>query len=144
MKKLYILFLLISSTSFSQIFKPVSWENSVEKISTNEYQITFTAHIERDWHLYAIKLPEGGPLPTLFSFDKDSDYTLIGKIEQAKGITKYDKTFEMDVTYFEISTSFKQRIKTTQKELTITGTIDYMSCNHQQCVILFDEFEIEL
>lgn len=94
--------------------------------------------------MYSMHLPEGGPLPTVFEFDKNPDFTLIGKMSEEKGITEYDETFEMNITYFKNKTTFTQRIKTTEKELNITGTIDYMCCSDKQCVPLFNEFEIEL
>ena len=144
MKKISLLMLLISYTCFSQIHKPVTWETSVKKITETEYQLIFTANIQKDWHLYSMKVPENGPLPTLFTFDKDSDYKLMGTMIEEKGITKYDETFEMNVTYFNNKTTFKQRIKTAQKELNITGTIDYMSCNSESCVPDYTEFEINI
>lgn len=144
MKKICLFLVFVSSLGYTQILKPVTWDTSVKKINQTEYLIEFTAQIEKDWHLYSMNLADDGPLPTLFTFDKDDDFTLVGKMSEEKGITEFDKTFNMNITYFKNSTTFKQRIKTTQSTLIITGTIDYMCCNDEKCVPLFDEFEIEL
>lgn len=144
MKKICLLLLLITSLGHSQILKPVTWETSIKKINQTEYLIEFTAQIKKDWHLYSMNISDDGPLPTLFSFDKNEDFSLVGKMTEEKGITEFDEIFNMNIKYFKNSTTFKQRIKTKNSTLIITGNIDYMCCNDEKCVPLFDEFEIEL
>ena len=144
MKKIFLLFLLINYVSFSQIHKPVTWETSVEKISNTEYLLIFTANIKKDWILYSMNIPEDGPLPTVFSFDKNADIKLLGKTTEEKGMTKYEEVFNMNVTYFKDKTTFKQRIQTSKKTLKISGVIDYMACNKEGCVPDYHEFEIEI
>lgn len=136
--------LLISYTSFSQIHKPVTWETSVKKITETEYVLIFTAIIKKDWILYSMNIPENGPLPTVFNFDKDSDIQLLGKTTEEKGMTKYEEVFNMNVTYFKDQTVFKQRIKSSKSNTLISGAIDYMACNKEGCVPDYYEFEIEI
>ncbi|MDO3695073.1 protein-disulfide reductase DsbD family protein [Wenyingzhuangia sp. chi5] len=144
MKKIFLLMLLISCLSFSQIHKPVTWETSVKKITETEYLLIFTAMIKKDWVLYSMNLPEDGPLPTVFSFDKNADIQLLGKTTEEKGMSKYEEVFKMNVTYFKDKTTFKQRIKTSKKDFKISGVIDYMACNKEGCVPDYYEFEIEI
>ena len=137
--------MLISSTCFSQILKPVKWNTSVEKITDTEYNLVFTAMIDEDWHLYALDIPNNGPIPTSFGFDKTSKYRLIGEVSQEEGITVYDETFKMEVTYFINKTTFKQRIKKAITEkIILSGNINYMSCTEEKCIPSNSVFEIEI
>lgn len=76
-----------------------------------------------------MNIPENGPLPTVFSFDKNDDIKLLGKTTKEKGMTKYEEFFNMNVTYFKDKTTFKQRIQTSNKKLKISGVIDCIACN---------------
>ena len=145
MKKLIVLFLFISLSGFSQILEPVKWTTSLEKISEKEYDIVFTAEIDDTWHLYSQTIPEYGPLPTVFSFENHSNYTLIGNMSEPKGKTVYEAIFEMDTKYFENNAVFKQRIKLkTNIAFKIKGDIEFMTCNNEKCIQGYDSFEIKI
>ena len=73
MKKLLVLFFSICSyLGFSQVYDPVTWTTSVEKVSEFEYKLITSATIEDGWHLYSQHVPEGGPVPTTFSYNDSS------------------------------------------------------------------------
>ena len=61
--------LFFISLGYSQILNPVKWELEVEQQSNTEYTLVFTANIDANWAIYAQDVEEGGPLPTLFSFE---------------------------------------------------------------------------
>lgn len=145
MKKITVLLILISTSSFAQIYEPVKWSTSIEKISEVEYNLIFTAQIEHTWHLYSQNIPENGPLPTVFIFEKQPNYKLIGKVSEPEGKTVYEKVFDMKIKYFETRTIFKQRIKRIDNQpFKIVGEIEFTSCNNEQCLTGYDDFEIEL
>ena len=48
--------------------------------------------------------------------------------------TKYDSVFEMVVTKFYNEARFSQRIKLLSDNATITGVINYMTCDDEQCI----------
>ncbi len=145
MKKIIFLFLFISVSGFSQIIEPVKWATSIEKISEKEYDIVFTATIDETWHLYSVNVPENGPLPTVFSFESLTNYTLIGNMSEPKGHTVYEAVFEMDTKYFENKAIFKQRIKILNKTpFKLKGNIEFMSCNGEKCIQGYDTFEINI
>ncbi|MDO7174129.1 protein-disulfide reductase DsbD domain-containing protein [Mariniflexile sp. AS56] len=145
MRKIILLFLLVSGFSFSQILEPVKWVTSVEKISNLEYTIVLTANIDTSWHLYSQQVPENGPLPTIFIFTSSSNYTLVGDTTEEKGHVVYEKVFDMKIKYFDTKAIFKQRIKKRNNSpLKIIGEIEYMSCNSEKCVPGYDDFEIAL
>ncbi|NCP22497.1 MAG: hypothetical protein GW847_10930, partial [Zetaproteobacteria bacterium] len=113
MKK--ILLILIALMSFNiqaQIFNPVKWTTSVEKVSDSQFDLVAKATIENHWHLYSQFLGgDDGPIPTTFSFkDSLNTFQLIGKTTEGEGHTEHDKVFNMVIKYFEKEAVFKQRI----------------------------------
>ena len=70
MIKLLSLLLLITTISYSQILEPVKWTTETKKISDSEYVLIINATIEQNYHLYSQKVPNDGPLPTIFIFEK--------------------------------------------------------------------------
>ena len=145
MKKILVFVFLITSMGYAQILEPVKWSTSVKKISNLEYEIIIDATIKPNYHLYALKVPEGGPLPTVFIFEDHKDYELVGTMTEDKGHTVFDPIFELNIKYFENSASFKQRIKLkTKKALKIIGEIEFMTCNDASCVQGYDDFEIAI
>lgn len=148
MKKVVLLFaFLISVLSISsQVLNPVKWSFSVNKISDTEAELVYKAKIEPKWHLYSHYVGEGGPLPTVFNYDKIKDFELIGKIaESPKPEKVYDDMFMMDVLFFSNNVTFKQKIKLkTEKSLKIIGTIEYMTCDDERCIPLDADFEFTI
>ena len=108
---LSVALLLISFYANSQVLQPVKWNTKSKKISKNEFEIIFTANINHGWHIYSVNIPENGPTPTDFSFEKSNDYYLIGNIKENKGIIHYDNTFNMNIEFFKEIAIFKQKKK---------------------------------
>ena len=129
-----ILFLSIISfgTSQAQIFNPVKWETSVEKISDKEYKLISKATIEKGWHLYSQNVPEGGPIPTTFSYS-EGDYKTIGNTKEEDGHTVDDPVFEMRITYFEDSAIFEQTVEVDGTLNEIIGSVEFMACDDVRC-----------
>lgn len=137
MKNLFISIIFFVTTSvFSQIIEPVKWTTKVEKKSSTEYDLIATAHIDETWHIYSQNAFEFGPLPTVFTFTGNSNYLKKGNTKEETGITLQDPTFNMQVTYFEVKTNFKQRIKLKAKTpFKIEAEVNYMVCNDTKCIM---------
>ena len=136
MKKLILILLLISSfNTFSQVIKPVKWTTSVEKISETEYNLVAIAAIDNSWHLYSQNVPKNGPNPTVFNFEANKDYTLLGNVIEDEGHTVNDPVFKMMIKFFENSAEFKQRIKILNTELSLVkGEVEFMVCDDTRCL----------
>ena len=141
MKKIttFLLF-LISFSAFSQILNPVKWEFGSEKISETEYDLIFVAKIDHHWALYSQFVEEGGPLPTVFSFESASDFKLIETVKELESnkVTQLDPVFEMVVSKYYDKAIFKQRISVKSSEFNIKGNIDFMTCDDTKCTYLPD------
>ena len=129
------LMLLFSIMAKAQIYNPIKWKPSVEKVSATEYELIIKAIIDNGWHLYSQTVADGGPIPTHFNFPKSPDFQLIGEMKEEKGKTIQDPVFKMPIKFFEKETSFKQRIKVlSSKPFKIKTDVDFMVCNDENCL----------
>jgi len=124
------------NTENSQILDPVSWQFQTTKVNQDEYDIIFTASIDDKWAVYSQFVEEGGPLPTIFNFEKNSNYQLIDAVVESdkNKVTKHDKVFDMEVSKFYNEATFTQRVKIVGDQFDINGTIEYMTCDDEQCI----------
>ncbi len=136
MKKLLFiaLFSIISAAVNAQIVTPVKWSYAAKRISKTDAVVFIKATIDKGWHVYSQTVGEGGPVPTSFSFSPSKEYTLVGKTSEPKPVSKYDKTFSMNVAYFESSVIFQQKVKLKAAQTVVKGKLEYMACNDQKCL----------
>ncbi|OBQ55596.1 thioredoxin family protein [Tamlana sp. s12] len=136
MKKIFLLCaFLFTMLGQAQIFNPVKWSTSVEKLSDTEYKLISKATIEKGWHLYSQNVPENGPVPTSFIYDDaNGQFKIIGNTTEEKGHTINDPVFEMEITFFEDTAVFEQKIAVVGDEKTINGFVEYMVCDDTRCL----------
>ena len=134
--KLTVLFFLIGFVSNAQIFNPVSWDTSVEKLNDSEFNLLITATIDDGWHLYAQEVPEGGPIPTTISFvEQEGNFMLLGTPAEGEGHEEYDQVFQMNIKYFEGRAVFKQKVRLlTDEQVKILGSLEFMVCDDTNCL----------
>ncbi|HEY8927600.1 MAG TPA: protein-disulfide reductase DsbD domain-containing protein [Mucilaginibacter sp.] len=127
--------LMLTIGANAQIEAPVKWAYAAKKTGANEATIYFKATIDNGWHIYGLDVKDGGPVKTAFTFAKSKDFTPIGKPTQPTPVKKYEAVFKMDVTYFEKSVIFEQKIKlNTKGAINVKGQLEYMTCNDHKCL----------
>ena len=133
MKKtlLFAAFFVFAITVHGEVQNPAKW-----RFAHDDESLVFTADIDGGWHLYGSNIPEGGPRPLSFTFDRIEGAELIGGITPgSKAIEKYDALFSMTLQWYEKTALFKQRIKVTDPALfSISGEVEYMLCNNKICL----------
>ena len=136
MKKLFGVFILffLSMGAYAQILTPVKWSYAAKKVSEQEAVIYIKATIEPGWHIYSQTVGEGGPIKTSFNFAASDQFSLVGSTVEPKPENKFDKTFNMDVPYFEKSVVFQQKIKLNAVSADVKGVLEFMVCNDHQCL----------
>lgn len=128
-------FIVVSVSAKAQVFEPVKWTTSVEKISDSEYDLISTASIDSGWHLYSQNVPEDGPIPSTFSYKTTSDFEIVGKTQEEEGHTVFDPIFEMKIKFFGDKAEFRQRIKVLNQELSLVdGEVEFMVCDDEKCL----------
>jgi len=138
MKKLAVFILLFCGFVLqAQIFKPVKWDYQSKKIGDKEYELIFIATLDENWVVYSQFLDEGGPIPTSFAFDENTNIEFLDNVTESEEnrVTKKDPLFgNIEVTKFYKRAIFKQKVKLKNNNTTIKGSITYMSCDNERCL----------
>ena len=114
---------------------PVQWSWSAKKVSDLEYDIILKAKIKDHWGLYSQTIEkDDGPLPTVFTFDKENAEAKGLAKESENLVTKFDKVFGMDVGKFKHDATFTQRVIVKDPTKPVKGYIDYMTCDDSKCM----------
>jgi len=139
----FLVILFCSMYAKAQILTPVHWSFGAKRISKTEAVLFMKATIDDGWHIYSQTVKDGGPIKTAFTFSPAKTYSLIGTTAEPKPVTVFEKVFGMDVSYFEKSVIFQQKIKLNAAQLTVKGQLEYMTCNNKQCLPPEDlDFEV--
>lgn len=136
MRKIIIaLFLLFGTTSiFAQIEHPVKWSYGAKRFGKSEAVLFLRATIETGWHIYSAYQPDGGPIRTSFVFAPSGAYSLKGNIAEPAPKKEFEKSFDMQVSYFEREVIFRQNITLKSKTATVKGKLNFMVCNDRKCL----------
>ncbi len=130
-----LLLLLSAVTLKSQVLEPVTWSFRSEKTGDNTFELVMTAELEKEWHLYAMDIEPGGPIPTSFTFEPGAGFTLTGKtVEVTKPEVKYDNSFSMNIGMHSDRAEFRQKVTVTGSPVTVKGYVTFMSCDDKQCL----------
>lgn len=134
---------LFTINSFYLQENPVKWEIVQNK---EKQQLEFNASIESSWHLYAVNLPNPneGPLPTEFVFLETEGVKIIGDIVENEPVSVFDDSFGVQVSFFEKTATFSQKIKVIENNSLMQIQIAYMVCNEEMCIPFDDSFELTL
>lgn len=138
MKKIFLSALigLFAFVASAQMKNPVKWAFEARKKTTDTYEVTLTATLEKPWHIYSQSTGAGGPIPTKVTFKANPLISIAGKTTEKGKLEKvYDKNFKTDVLFYANSVVFVQTIKVKGSAKTnIVGTVDYMVCDDEQCL----------
>lgn len=136
--------LFVGSTR-AQMLEPVKWSFKTMIIDSNTAELQFITTIDQDWHLYSQHLPEGGPLPLEFKFDKTQGIEFVGSVSEPKAHEEYDAMFEMRVKFFERTAMFIQKVKQSNaKPVILKGSLSFQACNDVSCIPGDAEFSFSL
>ena len=127
------LMLAMASAVKAQILTPVKWSYAAKKTGKNEAVVFLKATIDDGWHIYSQTVKDGGPVKTSFTFTPSTAYALIGNTIEPTPVTRNEKVFNMDVSFFEKSVIFQQKIRLKANQTIVKGTLEYMTCNDKQC-----------
>jgi DsbC/DsbD-like thiol-disulfide interchange protein len=136
-KMAFGLVMFLTAMSFrasAQILDPVKWSYAARRTGKDEAVVFLKATIEDGWHIYSTRQKDGGPVKTSFTFSPGVDYVLVGTMMEPMPVTKFEKSFGMDVHYFERSVIFQQKVRLKKPQAVIKGKLEFMVCNDQKCL----------
>jgi thiol:disulfide interchange protein DsbD len=133
-KFIALILLLTGGVAAAQIYDPVTWSFSHVKTGENSYELIFQAVIEDGSHIYAMKIPEGGPIPTSFTVNPSADFTVEDSAYAVtEAVVKFDEAFGFKIGTHSGTAEFRLRIKAMVPSFSVTGEVGYMACNNVTC-----------
>lgn len=115
----------------------IRWRCTAKMITATEGELTVRAIVEPGWHLYGMKMPKGGPKPTVLDFGKSTGIKFTGDFfPSVKPTVKTDPVFGIKVSFWEKNVAFKRTFKLTgdRKNAVIQGSVTYMGCDDETCL----------
>ena len=124
------------TSSFAQVLEPVKWSMEHQAVEGDEFDLIFNAKMDDSWVIYSQHTPEGGPIPTTFTFDEGSHFTKVGEVKEiGKKKEAHEPLFGVDVIKFTGGkVQFVQRVKISDYSKPITGYLEFMTCNDATCL----------
>lgn len=130
-----LLLLMAGGQAAAQILEPVKWNFSYEKVADNQYELRFTANIDQGWNIYGTDLPAGGPIPTSIDINEGSGFRKVGNLRYPRPAEKFDPNFNMQLSMFSGSVTFRQTVEvTSESPVRIGGEVGFMSCDDSSCL----------
>ena len=146
MQRIVILFLILFCAYPIKAQLPkVNINAQPEKIEVEKderFDVRIQVTLPSPWHTYDIKEQIGpggiGPSKTNVSFEPKGWLAIDGKIKTSKPLKKYDKEFEMNVTYFKKSFELIVPVKAKKKinfaNDKLEAVLDMQLCNETSCL----------
>ena len=139
MKKIVLLPILLLTcviSSFCDIVNPVTWSTAIE-VNGSQVTATFTANIEKGYHIYGMEQHPDGPVATSISFDNSIGMEAAGPMTvSSQPIKTVDRAFDLELEYWEGTVTFTQSFTILDPEAAqkLSGTIRYMACSGNSCL----------
>jgi thiol:disulfide interchange protein len=146
---LLFLIFLFSQSSFGQVVSPPKWNIQLADTELKvgaEAEIVLKASIPRNWYIYSNDFDENaGPVLTSLSLEGSKGILATEKLKPINPKKKFDEVWEADITYFSIAGEFRQKIKITDANVEIKGTVEYQMCSDVtgQCILYEEDFTIK-
>ncbi len=102
-----------------------TWKVSSKPAGDNEYELIFTATIEKGWHIYTTGNQYN---PTTLELEPGQGFSPVGEFKQ---VTK-PSMFKDDEVFFDEAV-FSQKVKLNDENATVSGEITWSGCNDQFC-----------
>jgi DsbC/DsbD-like thiol-disulfide interchange protein len=127
----------MTASASAQIYDPlkiVKWSAEAKPAGKGEFDIVFTANVEKGWNIYAQDVAKGGPIPTTITFDKKGGVIKSGTAKETcdhKKVAK-DDNFNMVLTKYYDKVTFTQHVKASGASA--KGIVEFMTCNSERCL----------
>lgn len=126
----------------AQFTNPISWEFSYRQVEGNEFDLIATSTAEDGFSIYSQYTPEGGPIPTTFTWEPGAHYELVGKsVEKGHKKSGLDDMFGVEVIKFlaDQPVTWTQRVRVKDFSKPIDVMVEWMCCDDEQCLPPTDE-----
>ena len=135
--RLTLLLTFLATAVSAQFASPIYWTFEQRALGEDRYELIATATAEEGWAIYSQYTDEGGPVPTTFYWNDGNHYERVGEVEE-QGHKKegLDELFGVNVIKYlsDEPVVFTQTVQVLDYDQPITGEVEYMCCDDEQCL----------
>jgi len=130
----------VQAPKSSGLLEPVKWTMNKKQLSDDEYELSYSAKIDKGWAVYSTYQEEGGPVPTSITYENAEGAEMIGKVVETgnkkEGFDKMWKDEVDNVIKFKSGQDYliTQKIKITDPSKPLTGYLTFMTCDDKTCL----------
>ncbi len=133
MKFILPILMLFTISIAAQSDKIVKWTATATKVKDNSYKLELRAKIQEGYYVYSQFLEnDNGPVRTGFSIEQ-TDLDVQKITEKGKKKEGFDDIFGMNLIKYSDEMVITQMISSKKPLITLSGFIDFMTCNNELC-----------
>ncbi len=135
MKRILSFVMLFVLTLTAAVQAQVTFDVAYKRVNPTTVDIVFNGKADAGWHVYSTDIADGGPTAATFGVDNIKGAKLVGGLKGGPGAkTMMDPIFEMEVSFYEGTCTFTQRVELTEKDYELKGYLTFGACNDQACL----------
>lgn len=143
------LLLLLAQPVYAQMGQandPMHWSAKVAMSSDSTLLFQLRGLIDKDWHIYSMSTPTGGPMATTLRFLPSDHHTPLGELtEHGQLLTEFDEAFGVDVMMYGDSVRFEQQLlRRDTAAFTLSVDLSYQTCHAGQCYLFEHTEQVEV
>jgi hypothetical protein len=121
---------------WAQVPTPLKWTFSSRHLSGDEFELVFSAEIEKGWFSYSQFLTDdNGPVPTSVTFESTNATLLDAGTEEGHRIeVAKDPVFDIALVKFKDEYTIRKRVKVSDYRTPVFGYVTAMCCDDQKCL----------
>lgn len=130
--------------SMNGMIDPIRWTFEIKKRGNDEFDIVATATIDPKFYINSTKMPEVGPMPTVFEIDPSVYFEAVGNARDlTEGELYYDDVFDVEYRRFHGKASFAQTFKILQKgSFPVTGRISGQLLTEWSVIPVYEDIDL--
>jgi len=119
---------------------PVHWSASAAKgaVPGSTFDVTVTAVIDDEWHVYSVTQGPGGPIPTTIEIGGRQPFTRAGAIRGPRPVTAYDPNFEIQTETYDGTVTLVVPVRLAAEasgtSATLQLAVGYQACTNRVCL----------
>ena len=116
---------------------PVHWIAAVtaKRIAAGgTFDVSVTATIEEEWHVYSISQGPGGPIPTTIAIPADQPFSRAGAIRGPQPVTAFDQNFDIQTETYDTTVTLTVPVRATASRGTLRLVVGYQACTNRLCL----------
>lgn len=130
------LFILGLGIATAQIQDPTKVEFQSKDLGQGKVELIAKVVMDPEWHIYSVNTPDTSfIMGATFTFKPNSNYRLVGELQEPKPHCEYDQYYMEDLCSHEGTVLIRQVIEVlSSKDFKIEAEFGFQTCNEEMCL----------